>query len=78
MGQRVFVNRVLRYTFKSMKNEVRGGMGKTTYQGASLYVLLNCHLGDRIKNEMGEAYSTYWGEERVLVGKLSKRDNLKT
>ena len=34
-------------------------MGKTTQQGVSWYVLLNCYyFGDRIKNtKMGEAYS---------------------
>jgi hypothetical protein len=35
MGLRVFENTVLRYTFESKRNEVRGGMGKNTQQGAS-------------------------------------------
>ena len=75
MGLRVFENTVLRYTFKSKRNEVRGGERGRLHNKehhdmysstVSIWVIESRTRWVR--------HIVYRGEERVSMGKLSERD----
>jgi hypothetical protein len=69
-GLRVFENRVLSRIFGPKRDKVTGEWRRQHNEELyDLYSLTKYYLGDQIeKNEMGGAYSTYWGHDRCILG----------